>query len=316
MPFKSSRTAVVAVSTLSALMLGSTGVHAETPAQAGAAPDIQVAKVMRHLHALQRISDANNGNRAHGTAGYLASVAYVEKKLRAAGFLTSRQEFEFGGKKSWNLIADWPRGGRSGKVLMVGAHLDSVDTSPGINDNGSSVAAILETALTVSAKKAVPDKHLRFAFWGTEEETYIGSTHYVNTLPADRLAKITAYLNFDMIGSPNPGYFVYDQSPEVARHFDRYFRDKGIPTEPATALNGRSDHEPFLAKGVPVGGIFTGSAEVKTPEQVAKWGGTAGEAMDVCYHQACDTPANINQPALDVNTDAVAAMVWKLGVRG
>jgi aminopeptidase S len=159
-----------------------------------------------------------------------------------------------------------------------------VDTSPGINDNGSSVAAILETALTVSAKKVTPSQHLRFAFWGTEEETYIGSTHYVNTLPPAELARISAYLNFDMIGSPNPGYFVYD-------------------------------HEPFLAKGVRVGGIFTGSAEIKTPEQAAKWGGTAGEAMDKCYHLACDTPANIDQRALDVNTDAVAAMVWKLGVR-
>ncbi|MFE1923327.1 M28 family metallopeptidase [Streptomyces asoensis] len=316
MPFKSSRPAVVAASTLSVLLLTAVGVHAEEPAQTGSVPDISVARVMRHLDALQRISDANNGNRAHGTAGYQASVDYVKKKLDAAGFITSLQEFEFGGKKSWNLIADWPRGAQSGKVLMVGAHLDSVDTSPGINDNGSSVAAILETALTVSAKNVTPSRHLRFGFWGTEEETYIGSTHYVDTLPAAELAKITAYLNFDMIGSPNPGYFVYDQSPEVARHFDRYFSAKGIPTEPATALNGRSDHEPFLAKGVAVGGIFTGSAEIKTPEQAAKWGGTAGEAMDKCYHQACDTPANIDRRALDVNSDAVAAMVWKLGVRG
>ncbi|MCX5370148.1 M28 family metallopeptidase [Streptomyces sp. NBC_00015] len=316
MPFKPSRPAVVAASTLSVLLLTTVGVHAEEPAQAGAAPDLSVSRVMRHLDALQRISDANSGNRAHGTAGYQASVDYVKEKLDAAGFTTSLQEFEFGGKKSWNLIADWPRGGQTGKVLMVGAHLDSVETSPGINDNGSSVAAILETALTVSAKNVTPSQHLRFGFWGTEEETYIGSTHYVNTLPAAELSKITAYLNFDMIGSPNPGYFVYDQSPEVARHFDRYFAAKGIPTEPATALNGRSDHEPFLAKGVPVGGIFTGSAEIKTPEQAAKWGGTAGEAMDKCYHQACDTPANIDRRALDVNSDAVAAMVWKLGVRG
>ncbi|CAM5403164.1 M28 family metallopeptidase [Streptomyces aurantiogriseus] len=311
----SSRPVVVAASALSVLVLGAGGVHAEEPAQAGGAPDISVGKVMRHLDALQKVADANNGNRAHGTAGYQASIDYVRGKLDSAGFVTSLQEFEFGGKKSWNLLADWPRGGQSGKVLMVGAHLDSVDTSPGINDNGSSVAAILETALTVSAKNVTPSQHLRFAFWGTEEETYIGSTHYVNTLPPAELAKISAYLNFDMIGSPNPGYFVYDQSPEVAQHFNQYFTAKGIPTEPATALNGRSDHEPFLAKGVAVGGIFTGSAEIKTPEQVAKWGGTAGEAMDKCYHLACDTPANINKRALDVNTDAVAAMVWKLGVR-
>ncbi|MFF1285142.1 M28 family metallopeptidase [Streptomyces sp. NPDC058299] len=310
------RPAVIAASTLSALLLTTAGVHAEEPAQAGDTPDISVTSVMRHLDALQKISDAHHGNRAHGTAGYQASVEYVRGKLDAAGYKTSLQQFEFGGKKSWNLIADWPHGGRSGKVLMVGAHLDSVDTGPGINDNGSSVGAILETALTVSARKAAPAQHLRFAFWGTEEETYIGSTHYVNSLPPAEVSRISAYLNFDMIGSPNPGYFVYDQSPGVARHFKAFFDAKGIPTEPATALNGRSDHEPFLAKGVPVGGIFTGSAEIKTPEQAAKWGGTAGRAMDACYHLACDTPANIDRHALDVNSDAVAAMVWKLGVRG
>ncbi|MFD5268736.1 M28 family metallopeptidase [Streptomyces sp. NPDC058335] len=314
MPFKRLRP-VVAVSTVSFLLFGAAGVHAEETVQAGSAPDIAVAKVMRHLDALQKISGANNGNRAHGATGYQASVDYVREKLDAAGFTTALQEFRFAGEKSWNLIADWPRGGRSGQVLMVGAHLDSVDTSPGINDNGSSVAAILETALTVSAKKVTPSQRLRFAFWGTEEETYIGSTHYVDTLPAAELSKITAYLNFDMIGSPNHGYFVYDHSPEIARHFHRYFTAKGIPTEPTTALDGRSDHEPFLAEGVAVGGIFTGSAEIKTPEQAAKWGGTAGEAMDKCYHLACDTPANIDREALDVNTDAVAGMVWKLGVR-
>ncbi|MGC5363104.1 M28 family metallopeptidase [Streptomyces sp. DT24] len=278
-----------------------------------AAPDISVKAVQKHLYALQKIADRNGGHRAHGSAGYQQSLDYVKGILDRAGFKTSVQEFEFGGKKSYNLLADWPKGGnRHGETLMVGAHLDSVDTSPGINDNGSAVAAVLETALAVSKGEIKPNKHLRFAWWGTEEETFIGSTYYVDHLtPAER-GRISAYVNFDMIASPNPGYFVYDQDAEIEGLFKDFFRRKGIDTEPATALDGRSDHESFRAKGIRVGGTFTGSAEIKTAAQVRKWGGTADEAMDKCYHLACDTPANINKKALDLNSDAMAYVVTRL----
>ena len=107
---------------------------------AAAAPDIPLANVKAHLTQLQSIATANGGNRAHGRAGYQASVDYVKAKLDAAGYTTTLQPFTSGGATGYNLIADWP-GGDPNQVLMAGAHLDCVTSGPGINDNGSGSAA-------------------------------------------------------------------------------------------------------------------------------------------------------------------------------
>ncbi|MEV6688872.1 M28 family metallopeptidase [Streptomyces sp. NPDC051130] len=279
---------------------------------APAPPDIPVANVKAHLAQLQSIATGNGGNRAHGKAGYKASIDYVKAKLDAAGFITTLQTFTSSGATGYNLIADWP-GGDPNSVLMTGSHLDSVNAGPGINDNGSGSAAILETALAVSRAQLQPTKHLRFGWWGAEELGMVGSKYYVNSLPAAEKSKISGYLNFDMIGSPNPGYFVYDDDPTIEQTFKTYFAGVGIPTEIETEGDGRSDHAPFKNAGIPVGGLFSGADYTKTAAQAQKWGGTSGQAFDRCYHASCDTSANINDTALDRNSDAIAYAVWTLG---
>ncbi|KOU32155.1 Leupeptin-inactivating enzyme 1 [Streptomyces sp. WM6372] len=275
-------------------------------------PDIPVANVKAHLAQLQSIATANGGNRAHGRTGYKASIDYVKAKLDAAGFTTTLQTFTSSGATGYNLIADWP-GGDPNSVLMAGSHLDSVTAGPGINDNGSGSAAILETALAVSRAQLQPTKHLRFGWWGAEELGMIGSKYYVNNLPAAEKSKISGYLNFDMIGSPNPGYFVYDDDPTIEQTFKNYYAGVGIPTEIETEGDGRSDHAPFKSAGIPVGGLFSGADYTKTAAQAQKWGGTSGQAFDRCYHASCDTSANINDTALDRNSDAIAYAIWNLG---
>lgn len=281
------------------------------PAALAAAPDIPLANVKAHLTQLQSIATANSGNRAHGRAGYKASVDYVKAKLDAAGYTTALQQFTSGGATGYNLIADWP-GGDPNKVLMAGSHLDSVTSGAGINDNGSGSAAVLETALAVSRAQLAPDKHLRFAWWGAEELGLVGSKYYVNNLATAERSKLAGYLNFDMIGSPNPGYFVYDDDPVIEQTFKDYYAGLSIPTEIETEGDGRSDHAPFKNAGVPVGGLFSGADYTKTSAQAQKWGGTAGQAFDRCYHSSCDTTANINDTALDRNSDAIAHAVWTL----
>ncbi|MEV5435320.1 M28 family metallopeptidase [Streptomyces sp. NPDC052682] len=284
---------------------------AAVPQRAAAAPDIPVAGVKAHLAQLQSLATANGGNRAHGRAGYKASLDYVKAKLDAAGYTTTVQQFTASGRTGYNLIADWP-GGDTSRVLMAGSHLDSVSSGPGINDNGSGSAAVLETALAVARAQYKPTRHLRFAWWGAEELGIVGSRYYVNNLSSANRARISAYLNFDMIGSPNPGYFVYDDDPALEKTFKDYFSGIGVPTEIETEGDGRSDHAPFKSAGVPVGGLFTGASRTKTAAQAAKWGGTAGQAFDRCYHSSCDTTANINDTALDRNSDALAYAVWEL----
>jgi aminopeptidase S len=198
---------------------------------------------------------------------------------------------------------------------MSGSHLDSVTVGPGINDNGSGSSGLLEIALTVAQLNFHPARHLRFGWWGAEELGLVGSTFYVNNLPAAERAKIKGYLNFDMIASPNPGYFVYDSvgqptgSTTLQHALEAHFTALGVPTE-LISVGGRSDHAAFARAGIPTGGLFTGAEVIKTAAQAAKWGGTSGVAFDRCYHRSCDTSSNLNVTALDRMADAVADAIW------
>ncbi|MFD9411804.1 M28 family metallopeptidase [Streptomyces sp. NPDC059989] len=311
----SRRLAAVTALAVAGLFAATTPAALAAPTAANAAPtppDIPLANVKAHLSQLSTIAANNGGNRAHGKAGYKASIDYVKAKLDAAGFTTTLQTFTSSGATGYNLIADWP-GGDPNSVLMSGSHLDSVSAGAGINDNGSGSAAVLEAALAVSRAGLQPTKHLRFGWWGAEELGLIGSKYYVNNLPAAEKAKISGYLNFDMIGSPNPGYFVYDDDPTIEQTFKNYYAGLGIPTEIETEGDGRSDHAPFKNAGIPVGGLFSGADYTKTAAQAQKWGGTSGQAFDRCYHSSCDNLSNINDTALDRNADAIAYAIWNLG---
>jgi Zn-dependent M28 family amino/carboxypeptidase len=204
------------------------------------------------------------------------------------------------------------------EVVVVGAHLDSVTEGPGINDNGSGSGTVLEIAEEL-AERGFGDlrRPVRFAFWGAEEAGLLGSEHYVASLSPDELASIHANLNFDMLGSPNYVRFVYDGdgseggdagpegSAQIEEVFTDYFESRGLASEP-TDFDGRSDYGPFIAAGIPAGGLFSGAEGVKTPEQAAVYGGTAGEPYDACYHQACDDLSNLSNRALSELGDAAA----------
>jgi Zn-dependent M28 family amino/carboxypeptidase len=240
-----------------------------------------------------------------------------------------------------------------------------VPEGPGINDNGSGSAAILEIAKELDDEFDVNDvdrrrddddddksdsdededgderriaddgedeglrNRVRFIWFGAEEQGLFGSEFYVSSLPAEELAKIDLMINFDMIGSPNFVRFVYDGdgsaglsdpaprgSEAIEQVFLDYFASQGLANEP-TALDGRSDYDSFAVAGIPVGGLFTGAEEIKTPEQAVVYGGTAGEQYDPCYHEACDTYDGTGVPlalqALDEMADATAHAVATFG---
>ncbi|WP_216210120.1 M20/M25/M40 family metallo-hydrolase [Amycolatopsis aidingensis] len=279
-----------------------------------AAPDIAVSDVQAHLSQFQSIAGRNGGNRAPG-AGYNASVSYVEQQLRSAGYDVTRQRCTSCAAQSENLIAEWPEGDAD-QVIMLGSHLDSVRSGPGINDNGTGSAAILQVALELAEADPAMAKRVRFAWWADEESGLRGSRYYVSSLSGAERSRIDAYLNFDMIGSRNWGYFVYDDVASIKAVFDEYFQSAGVPTERATATDGRSDHAPFKSAGIPVGGLFTGAGSNKTYAQQQKWGGTANSPFDACYHRSCDTINNIATTPLDHNSDAIAYAVWEMAVGG
>ncbi|WP_299165426.1 M28 family peptidase [uncultured Arthrobacter sp.] len=223
-------------------------------------------------------------------------------------------------RATYNVLAE-TASGDAGNVVMVGAHLDSVVAGPGINDNGSGSAAIL--AVAESMHKVKTANKVRFAWWGAEEQGLLGAEHYVADLAASgELANVGLYLNFDMIGSPNFGRFVYDGdnsafpvgpgaaegpagSGQIEQDFHDYFAAEGLPSG-ETAFSGRSDYGPFIAEGIPAGGLFTGAEGIKTEEQADLFGGVAGAPYDACYHAECDDTGNVSIESLDQMSDAIA----------
>ena len=226
--------------------------------------------------------------------------------------------------KSRNILAQ-TKSGEAENVIMVGAHLDSVPAGPGINDNGSGVAAVLETAAALGSQPQITNA-VRFAFWAAEEVGEEGSTKYLGGLDRDQLNDIALYLNFDMVGSPNAGFFTYDGdqsgqpnpnipvgevpagSAGIERTLAGYLNLAGI--RPADMPLGRNtDYAAFLTAGVPFGGATTGASQKKTEVQARLWGGRAGVAFDPNYHTLRDTLDNVDRHALSIMGPAVAFAV-------
>jgi Zn-dependent M28 family amino/carboxypeptidase len=218
-----------------------------------------------------------------------------------------------------NVVAQ-TAGGDPDDVEVVGSHLDSVPAGPGINDNGSGSAFNLELAIQMAKQKIKPRNAVRFAFWGAEEEGLLGSTDYVANLSPSEIAKIALNLNFDMIASPNFVRFVYDGdgggdpdaagppgSAAIELAFNSYFAQRDLAYEP-TAFDGRSDYGPFIEAGIPAGGLFSGAEGIKTADEAQRFGGTAGQPYDACYHQACDTIANLTTQSFGELADAAATV--------
>ncbi|WP_244255987.1 M28 family peptidase [Rathayibacter sp. VKM Ac-2760] len=218
---------------------------------------------------------------------------------------------------TFNVITETP-GGDHDNVVMLGAHLDGVPEGPGINDNGSGSATLLETAVQL-AEAGETTNAVRFAWWGAEEVGLVGSYTYVDSLTEEDAGKIATYLNFDMVASPNYVVSVYDANESTyeapvevpagsiatEKAFTDYFDSIDQPWID-TAFDGRSDYDGFISAGIPASGLFTGADDIKTEEEFALFGGTVGIPHDPNYHSAGDDLANINQEALGITSKAIA----------
>ncbi|MGW6786810.1 M28 family peptidase [Streptomyces sp. NPDC054987] len=278
-------------------------------------PDIDVANVQAHLAQFNTIATQNGGHRRAGSAGYTQSLAYVKGKLQAAGYTVTEQNCTSCTYPSNNLIADWP-GGPADQTVMFGAHLDGVSAGPGINDNGTGSATLLENALVLAQKNPTMTKHVRFAWWTDEEQGLNGSEYYVNQLSSAQRAAIKGYYNFDMVGSTNGGYFINNLNSATAAPLKAYWTSLNLAPEENTEGQGRSDDYSFQQAGIPTSGYAAGAGARKTSAQAAKWGGTANAAYDPCYHRSCDTTGNVSATVLNRSADGVAYAVWKQAVGG
>jgi len=272
-------------------------------------PTIDVSKAKAILDKFQSFADANGGTRRSGKAGHTATTDYIASTLEGAGYKVVKQACSPTCTGGVNVIADWP-GGDENSVYMFGAHSDSVSAGPGINDNGSGSATIMALALTLAEKKPVMKNHVRFGWWADEEQGLNGSKFYTKNLAAAEKSKIKTYWNFDMVASPNGGYFINNINKAQSKGLKDYYDKVGIQTEENTEGLNRSDDASFTSAGIPASGIAAGASARMTSAQATKWGGKASTAYDSCYHSACDTTKNINDKIMQHAMNAQASALW------
>ncbi|KAI5865139.1 Zn-dependent exopeptidase [Durotheca rogersii] len=232
-----------------------------------------------------------------GTA--VDAIAYIDSEVKKI--------------ETTNIIAQ-TIGGDPNNCVMLGAHSDSVAEGPGINDDGSGSLTLLEVATRLTSYRV--NNCVRFAWWAGEEEGLLGSDYYVAVLPREENLRIRLFMDYDMMGSPNFAYQVYNATNAANPAGSEELRDLYVEWYTAHGLNntfipfdGRSDYDAFIRNGIPGGGIATGAEGVKTDGEQVLFGGKAGDWYDPCYHQLCDDVSNVNQTAWLVNTQLVAHSV-------
>ncbi|KAI9315602.1 glutamate carboxypeptidase II [Dichotomocladium elegans] len=203
-----------------------------------------------------------------------------------------------------NVIAE-TKGGDKSNVIVIGGHSDSVAAGPGINDNGSGTAALLELAHIFRDVK--PTNAVRFCWWTAEEYGLLGAKHHVDHLTEEERKNIALYLNFDMIASPNAINGIYDGdgsdsklagpagSAAIEKLFQDFFHTQGEPYD-FSEFDGRSDYGPFIAR----------AENVMNEDEAKRYGRKANVAYDECYHKACDTIDNLNHDAFLLHARAIA----------
>jgi Zn-dependent M28 family amino/carboxypeptidase len=245
----------------------------------------------------------------------------LDAKARGGASVRLAVDAVSGRRPTQNVVADTPANGR-GPLIIVGAHLDGVPDGPGINDNGSGSAAVLEAGLRLAPYLAQAPIDVRFAFWGAEERGLVGSRHHVASMSEEERRRIVLYVNLDMVGSTNFVRYIQgparldDESAAMARReILAHFQEHHLPVEERDAVRTGTDDASFSQKGIPTLGLYTGAGGPKSESQARVFGGEAGRPYDACYHRACDTIANINREVLEENTRALVRALTAVAMR-
>ena len=296
-----------------------------------------------YLVGLDSIAKKYDNNRSTGSRGGVASKEYIIKALKNDNVKVETQSFvTMEGKNGTNIFAEIP--GKSPKVIMIGSHYDSVVFGPGINDNGTGVAILLNLLHQIVVNNQQPDYTLRFAFWDAEESGIEGSKYYVDQLNDNQINQIKSYLNLDMVGTIQGEILLLDGdnsstleflekikdselpedelnaiidgftnsipkqvsgSEQLEKDFTTYFTDNKINFKDDYILSLSTDVYPFIGKVPTTGLAFTNENEVETDEG-------SYVLYAPCYHQSCDNLDNVDLNSLSIAKDAINFMVYKL----
>ncbi|KAK6200404.1 uncharacterized protein RJT21DRAFT_133084 [Scheffersomyces amazonensis] len=202
--------------------------------------------------------------------------------------------------KSLNIIAE-SKSGRNDSIILVGTNYDSYPNTPGINDNAAAVIALLNIANYLTEFDL--QNKVRFVFWGSKLFRY--------NLDGEPDDSVKMYLIYNNIGSTN--YMNHIYYPHFTQSYTRtrFIREKHIADSHAEFFdkNGipwKQASNPsylFFDNNTPTGGLYAGTDEIKTIDEVALIGGQLGP-YDPCNLKSCDT--EVNYKSLFNNTRAAA----------
>jgi aminopeptidase S len=290
---------------------------------------------------------------------FFEATKYLKNTLRDMGMITNRQRFVYGDDRadyrpsndfdlaipysrkekscnplnnaSCNLCGLIP--GKTNNVIVVGAHLDTVENSPGANDNGSSVVALIEIIRILKHAKLELNNPILFCFWGSEEVPLntdegifgFGAGFFLHDHPKNyqylikRLAQknycqqqidefnIGCYLNLELTGTKNRKY-IQDINIEDPQ-YSKYLEDNEIP--PAGTENLTELYAEFLTqKNILFYKIKPSPSRTDVlpfyNKRIPGLTITAGQdAEPSCYHKPCDNITGIDFEVMSNITQTV-----------
>lgn len=125
------------------------------------------AELERHVRAL---ADGIGERGTYKPEAYRKAEAYLVGELEAMGYAPRRLSYDAKGVPSVNIEVEIPGAGRASEIVVVGAHYDTVESTPGANDNSSGVAGVL--ALARRLRESHPARTIRFVLFANEEPAY------------------------------------------------------------------------------------------------------------------------------------------------
>jgi aminopeptidase S len=293
------------------------------------------SEMWQHLVQLEHIAKQHNNQRSVGSSGGKASGQYILDIVKTTPYTVQMLPFENRDKIVGQNIIVEIKGQNPNQAIILGAHYDSVDLSPGINDNGSGVAVLLSVLQHYAKTNTQPINTLYVAFWDSEETGIAGSNYFVKNLSQAQIQNTNAYINVDMVGTKNPTALVVDADKSSIDDLEKQLKQQGMPAKDyAPLLDGfraipthagdaklqqvltqylktknvpirediatvmASDTAPFMGK-VPVASVILFNERMK------------GNVLEFapCYHQACDTLKHIDEKSLNIAREAVLTLI-------
>ena len=317
-----------------------------TEKQIDLSQQVSVDDTWKYLEQLQEIANKNNNNRAVGSPGGIASTQYIVNTLKAHNLTPTLQDFKnTKGTAGTNVFVEIK--GQSDTITMIGGHYDSVEHGPGINDNGTGTAILLEIIAKIKANNITPKHTLRFAFWDSEEIGVAGSKYYVANLPEVELKKIAQYINVDMVGTKDPTFLITDGDGSSWVTMAAEFEKRGTTMEQKKLLDetfknlklsypvqvkGAEQLEQIFANYLTGQNVkFNDDYLLSNNSDIFPFLGKVpafgfimtNETQDSsgavlyapCYHQACDDIHNVDKNAFKIALEGTTQLLNQVAIR-